>query len=136
MVVKFRRKFSRMRGTKSHGWGMKKKHRGAGSRGGRGKAGMLKHKKSWMLKYEPEHFGRAGFKIPSAVKIEQKAITLKDIDTLAAKQSLKEINVSDFGYQKVLSTGKITRPLIIKAKKIVERAKEKISKAGGQAIEL
>ena len=32
-------KVSRMRGTSSHGWGHKKKHRGAGHRGGKGLAG-------------------------------------------------------------------------------------------------
>ena len=32
-------KVSKMRGTSSHGWGHKKKHRGAGHRGGKGLAG-------------------------------------------------------------------------------------------------
>jgi len=135
MVVRFRKKSSRMRGSKTHGWGMKKKHRGAGSQGGRGQAGMKKHKKSWMIKNDPNHFGKIGFVVPPKVKIEIKAITLKDIDILAKKLNKNEIDISEIGFDKVLSSGKLTQPLTIKAKKFVERAKQKIEEAGGKAIE-
>jgi large subunit ribosomal protein L15 len=133
MPARIRRKFSRMRGTGSHGWGGKKKHRGGGSQGGKGQSGMLKHKKSWMIKYDPKHFGRKGFNIPYSRK--EKAISLKDLDIFAKKHNKKEINVSELGYQKVLSSGKLTQPLTIKAKKFVENAKQKIEKAGGKFIE-
>ena len=136
MVVRFRKKVSRMRGSKTHGWGMKKKHRGAGSRGGRGKAGMLKHKKSWRIRYDPDYLRKTkGFKLPYEVKVQIKAITLKDLDILARKLGKTEIDVSEHGYNKVLSTGKVTQPLTIKANKIVAKAKEKIEEAGGKAIE-
>ena len=132
MPARFRKKVRRMRGSKTHGWGSKKKHRGGGSRGGRGKSGLMKHKKSWMLKYDPEHFGRGDFKIPSAVKKEIKAINLRDIDRLAAGK--KEIDVTKLGYQKVLATGTLTKPLTIAALSFSKAAKEKIKAAGGQAI--
>jgi large subunit ribosomal protein L15 len=135
MVVRFRKKSRRMRGSHTHGWGAKKKHRGAGSQGGRGQAGMLKHKKSWMLKYDPHHFGKIGFKVPLEVKSKVNAITLKDLDILARKLNKTEIDVSEFGYDKVLSNGKLTQTLTIKAKKFVEKAKQKIEQAGGKAIE-
>lgn len=136
MTVRFRKKSSRMRGSKTHGWGMKKKHRGAGSRGGRGKAGMFKHKKSWRIRYDPDYLRRTkGFKISSEAKKEIKTITLKDLDILAKKLNKIEVDVSELGYDKVISTGKITQALTIKAKKIVKKAKEKIEKAGGKAIE-
>jgi large subunit ribosomal protein L15 len=135
MVVRFRKKSRRMRGSKTHGWGAKKKHRGAGSQGGRGQAGMLKHKKSWMLQNEPNHFGKIGFKVPLEVKNKVKAITLKDIDVLAKKLNKNEIDLSELGFDKVLSNGKLTQALTIKAKKFVEKAKQKIEEAGGKAIE-
>jgi len=135
MVVRFRKKVRRMRGSHTHGWGAKKKHRGAGSRGGRGQAGMLKHKKSWMLKNDPHHFGERGFKIPTEVRNTEKAITIKDVDVLARSLRKTEIDVSEYGYDKVLSNGKLTQPLTIKAKKFVEKAKKKIEEAGGKAIE-
>lgn len=131
-----RKKVTRMRGSKTHGWGMKKKHRGAGSRGGRGKAGMWKHKKSWRIRYDPDYLSKTkGFKVPIEVKQNIKTITLKDVDILAKNLNKTEIDVSQLGFDKVLSSGKLTQALTIKANKIVEKAKEKIEKAGGKAIE-
>jgi len=135
MVVRFRKKSRKMRGSKTHGWGMKKKHRGAGSQGGRGQAGMMKHKKSWMLTNDPHHFGKIGFKVPLEVKSKVNAITLRDLDILAKKLNKTEIDISELGFDKVLSNGKLTQALTIKAKKFVEKAKKKIEEAGGKAIE-
>lgn len=129
------RRCRKFRGSTTHGWGSKKKHRGGGSQGGKGHSGMLKHKKSLMINEDPHHFGSRGFNIPTKVKKEIRAITLRDIDILAKKIGKKEINLSEYGYQKVLSTGRISQPLTVKAEKIVERAKEKINEAGGQSIE-
>ncbi len=136
MVVRFKKKVRKLRGSKTHGWGSKKKHRGSGSQGGTGMSGLMKHKRSWMLQNDPEHFGRAGFKVPSAVKKEEKYINLKDLDAIASKMNKKDIDLSELGYDKVLSTGRLTRPLVVKAKKIVEKAKKKIEGIGGQAIEV
>ena len=36
MVVRREKRVRKLRGSKTHGWGSKKKHRGGGSRGGRG----------------------------------------------------------------------------------------------------
>jgi large subunit ribosomal protein L15 len=135
MVVRRRKKITKKRGSRTQGFGSHKKHRGAGSRGGRGKSGMQKHKKSWMLKNDPDHFGRRGFKVPEGAKKQTIAITLKDIDILAKKLNKKEIDVSELGYEKVLSTGKITHPLTIKAKKFVDKAKKKIEESGGKVVE-
>lgn len=135
MVVHRRRKITKKRGTRSCGYGSHKKHRGKGSRGGRGMAGLKKQKKSWMIRYDPYHFGKRGFKIPLKAQKEIKAITLRNIDILAKKLNKTEIDLSELGYDKVLSTGSLTQPLIIKAKKFVERAKQKIEDLGGKAIE-
>ena len=124
MVVRREKKARKQRGSKTHGWGGKKKHRGGGSQGGKGQSGMMKHKKSWMIKYDPKHFGRKGFNLPYPRR--EKAISLKDLDIFAKKHDRKEINVSDLGYQKVLGSGKLTQPLTIKASKFVEKAKQKI----------
>lgn len=131
MTVRFRKKVTRMRGSKTHGWGGKKKHRGGGSKGGKGYAGLLKHKKSWMLKYEPDHFGKRGFKKPNATK-ERRIINLCDIERIAAQRGTNDIDVSALGYDKVLGTGHISMPLKIKAASFSARAKKKIEEAGGQ----
>lgn len=135
MPARFRKKVRRMRGSKTHGWGSKKKHRGGGSQGGKGRSGMMKHKKSWMIANEPQHFGRSGFKMPTEAKTTMAAITLRDLDAIARAEGKKEIDVAGLGFQKVLGTGRLTRPLTVKAKVIVERAKKKIAEAGGTAVE-
>ncbi len=135
MVVRRKKKIRKQRGSWTHGWGGKKKHRGSGSRGGVGKAGRKKFKKSWVIKHEPRYFGKRGFKIPVGSKKGVVAINLRDVDLLAKNLNKTEINLSELGFDKVLSTGSLTQPLTIKAKKFVERAKQKIEQSGGKAIE-
>ena len=66
MLKKKRTKVSRQRGSFTHGWGHKKKHRGAGSRGGVGLAGTGARgdqKKQTILKEKgKDYFGKKGFK--------------------------------------------------------------------------
>ena len=135
MVVRRTRKIRKMRGSRTCGCGSHKKNRGAGNRGGRGNCGMLKQKKSWMIRYDPGYLYKEEFKLPVKVQREVRAITLRDIDNVAKKLNKTEIDVSELGYDKVLSTGNLTQPLTIKAKKFVERAKQKIESSGGKAIE-
>lgn len=135
MVVKNRKKNRRMRGSMTHGWGSKKKHRGSGSRGGVGMAGLKKHKKSWVIKNCPNYFGKRGFKVPVNAKKQIRSMNLRDVDILAVRMNKTEINLTELGIDKVLSSGQLTRALTIKAKKIVEKAKQKIEQAGGKAIE-
>lgn len=144
MVVRKRKKVIKFRGKRSYGYGSHKKRRGGGSRGGRGKAGLHKHKWTYTVKYEPEHFGKRGFKRPPEVVKKIKAINLKELDQLVEKlleDKLVEregdkikINLLKLGYEKVLGSGKITKPLIVEAKFFSKQAIKKIEEAKGKAI--
>ena len=127
-----KKKTKKMRGKKTFGYGSKKKHRGAGSRGGRGLAGSFKHKKLKILKENPEHFGKRGFK--RRVKKSLKVVNLRDIEKIAEKTGKKKINISELGYDKVLGKGQLTEPLEIEARFFSEKAKMKIEKNGGKVI--
>ena len=63
MVVNKRKKNSRQRGSTTHGFGSKKKHRGHGSRGGSGLAGTGKRAdaKKPSFWHDTEYFGGHGF---------------------------------------------------------------------------
>lgn len=124
----------KMRGKKTFGYGSKKKHRGGGSRGGRGMAGSFDHKKLKILKENPNHFGKRGFKKKNVKKI--RVINLKNLEIEAEKLGKKKINLSELGYNKVLGTGKLTKPLEIEAEFFSENAKIKIKEVGGKVIEL
>lgn len=139
MVV--RKEQKRRRGERTY-HGSHKKWRGGGSRGGRGNAGLHKHKWSYVVKYEPEHFGKRGFKPPVARKI--KAINLKDLDQLTEKLleqklAVKEddkikIDLQKIGYDKLLGSGRVTKPLIVEAKYFSKQALKKLEDAGGKGV--
>ena len=133
--MKKRKKIVKLRGSKTHGYGSKKKHRGAGSRGGRGRAGAFKHKKVLMRKLgliENEK-GFVSLK-EKGIKPKTQVINLKELVEIANDK--KEIDITEFGLEKVLGTGKIEKPITIKAKAFSAKAKEKIEKAGGKIIEI
>ncbi len=135
--LKSRRKLKRvrMRGRKTFGWGSKKKRRNAGSRGGRGRAGMFGQKQVWRIKYSPQSVGKFGFKSlrQRALKPGLKAINLRDISRLAVQA---EIDLTEFGFDKVLAGGQLDRPIVIKAKAFSKGAIKKIEAVGGRAIKL
>ena len=143
MITK-RKKNTRQRGSKTHGWGAKKKHRGAGNRGGRGKAGTGKRadqkKPTILKKYGRSYFGKFGFKKPNKKNI--KAINLeyleKNFDELLKNKLIKQekdtfiINLKDLKINKLLGNGKITKKFKIIAERFSKNAKEKIEKLGGE----
>jgi len=129
MTIRFRKKLRKQRGTQTHGYGSKKKHRGGGSQGGRGFSGMHKHKFSLTTSYAKDHYGYTGF---FSLRKKDKTINIDEIIKLAENNN--EIDLTKLGYSKLLSRGKITRAITIKVKKYSQKAKEKIEKAGGKII--
>lgn len=134
MVVRKKKKVRKFRGKRTYGYGSHKKHRGAGSRGGRGKAGMHKHKWSYVVKYEPDYFGKRGFRRPPAVWKKIKAINVSKLEALATAAGEKKIDLIKLGYVKVLGSGKINTAIEVTAKSFSKKAIEKIEAAGGKAV--
>lgn len=142
-MIRKTRKIRKLRGTRTNGGGNSKMRRGAGHRGGRGHSGLQKHMWSWVVKYDPHHFGKYGFKRPQKTIYKFKPVNLsyldEKLDELLERGIAKEengkivIDVTDLGYNKVLGTGKITKSVVVKSPKFSESAVEKIENAGGQA---
>ncbi len=124
-----RKKVSKLRGSKTHGWGTKKKHRGAGSKGGRGNAGSKKQKKTWFLKYDPKHIGKYGFTSVKK-KCSSRSVRVGSLESLAGGK--KDIDVGKLGYAKVVGGGSISSKLTVKAPAFTRSAAESIEKAGGK----
>lgn len=59
------RKVRKQRGSRTHGYGQVGQHRHSGKQGGHGNAGLHKHKWSWLIINDPNHFGRDPFRPPS-----------------------------------------------------------------------
>ena len=147
MKLKKRKKSSRMhgRGTGSHGWGFRKKHKKSGHRGGKGMAGTGKRadqKKSLVIKlYGNEYFGKQGITSRGTERDIRKRINLSNVESNlntyikkgVAKKGKDGIEVNLEGY-KILGDGELKNKLIIKAKEASASAIEKIKKVGGEII--
>jgi large subunit ribosomal protein L15 len=139
MVVKKRKKILKKRGHRTAGYGGQKKHRGGGSRGGRGNAGLHKHKIMKMLKYDPEHFGKTGFKRhfvrkPRSINIEE---LNKIVERMVEEKKLKgeiKINLVELGYDKLLGNGTPKYKMIVEAKSFSKNALKKLEESGCKAV--
>ncbi|MEM3341094.1 MAG: uL15 family ribosomal protein, partial [Thermoplasmata archaeon] len=118
--------------------------RGHGLRGGRGNAGLHKHKVMHMLKYDPDHFGRRGFKRPQKVLETVTTINVSELQErlnamVKAQQAVKkgdafEINLTELGIDKLLGSGRVASKMVITVGAASEKAVSKILKAGGKVI--
>lgn len=138
-----RTKRSRLRGRRTCGYGHKFKHRGKGSKGGKGMAGTGKragHRVTWLLKYHPDYLGKKGF---TSRKKRLKVINLGVINDRIenfikrglAKKTDNGFEIVLKGY-KILASGKITKKIEIKATTFSEGVKEKLEKVSGSIIKL
>ncbi|MEM1930791.1 MAG: uL15 family ribosomal protein [Sulfolobales archaeon] len=142
MVVRRRKKSRSMRGIRTHGYGSIGQHRKSGSRGGRGAAGMHKHKWSWVIKYFPNWYGKEGFTYPIKIKEKYRTINVGELSELVKYlESRGEIqregehyvlNLATLGYNKLLGQGEVDLKLKVVVYKATKEAIEKIRKAGGE----
>ncbi|MCC6058459.1 MAG: 50S ribosomal protein L15 [Desulfurococcaceae archaeon] len=147
MVVRREKKSRKMHGYRNRGWGSIGQHRKSGARGGRGAAGMHKHKWSWVIKYFRDWFGKKGFTPKGPEHREySKVMDLKQLDELVwkliqGKQAKYEdgkivINLAEIGVTKLVGDGEIKHPVKVIVYKATETAKKKIESAGGIVIPL
>ena len=134
---------SKFRGSRTHGRG-KKAGRGAGLHGGRGNAGLHKHKYITLVKFMPDHFGHHGFKRPQSVVAQNTTINLSELeinleslkkDGFAEVKSGKTVvDLRKAGIDKLLGSGKITIPVDVIVDSASARAIEKLAEAGGKLL--
>ncbi len=101
---------------------------------------MHKHKWTWVVKYEPDAFGKHGFLPRSKPKALVKTINVGDLEMLLPSSTQVkgkiELNLAELGYDKLLGRGRLRFPLIVKSYSFAAGAKEKIASAGGEAVAL
>ena len=144
MVVNKRSKKSRQRGSKTHGWGAKKKHRGAGNRGGKGMAGTGKSADTRKPSiWKEEYFGKFGFN-PKGLKEEIKTVDLRfigeNLDRLVKEKLMAKegdyyvLDLAKLNFNKLLGNGRATKKFKITAKYASSSAIEKVKKVGGEVL--
>ncbi|MEM3382520.1 MAG: uL15 family ribosomal protein [Nitrososphaerales archaeon] len=134
------RKNRKLRGSRTVGYGQIGQHRKSGSRGGKGKAGLHKHKWSWAVKYAPDHFGKDKFKPPNRTIVKRwiNVSQLNELyDELLRNNKIEKkddkflINLVDLDYDKLLGDGEAKHPYYVIVKSFTKSAKDKIEKVGG-----
>ena len=134
----------KFRGYRTHGRG-KKSGRGAGIIGGHGKAGYGKTGKIGMLKYEPDYYGRHGFKRPQCRVEANRTINVGELSEqierfvsmgFATKEGdAYNVNLTEAGIDKLLGTGNIEVAVNVTVAEVSEKAREKVAEAGGSIVE-
>src|SRR3989338_1376466 len=147
MTVNKRKKNTRKRGSKTHGWGAKKKHGGKGHQGGAGMAGSGKRadsKKPSIWKDE-NYFGKHGF-VSKTPKVKINAVNIlyleQHMDKLMSQKLISKdketysVELDKLGFNKLLGDGKVTLKFRIKTPYASKTAVEKIKQSGGEVIGL
>jgi len=133
------RKIRKKRGSRTQGYGRVGQHRKTGSKGMR-KAGRHKHGWTYVLRYEPDYFGKKGFTSPKSLRKKENVVNIGKLDEVAGKLSVEKekgkffIDLESLGYTKLLGAGKVTKPLVVKVASCSKAAAEKIKEAGGQIL--
>ena len=134
-------KRSKYRGSRTCGGGTHKNRRGAGNRGGRGRAGINAHHfVKWYKEMGGPVFGKDGFCNQTSTDVTVIDVGALDqiIPSLIAQGIAKTegdaivINIANMGIDKVLGSGKVTRKINLSASAFSETAKAKIEKLGGK----
>jgi len=137
------RKTRKRRGSRTQGWGQIGQHRKHGQKGQR-KVGRHKHLWTYVTKYEPNYFGKRGFTSTQALHRKTNTINIRQLDQLIDKLTHEKriqkkkgktfIDLAEHGYHKLLATGKLTKPVIVKVDSHSENAAKKVEEAGGQIL--
>lgn len=134
MKFKKRNKRSRIRGTRTCGWAMKKHKGGKGNKGGIGMAGTGKradHKKSWVIVNSYPYFGKQGTTSKGTERKKNPVLNLDNIEMMINKTKKNVLELKEY---KILGNGTIKSKVTIHAKAASTQAIEKITAAGGEVI--
>jgi large subunit ribosomal protein L15 len=131
------RKSRKNRGSRTCGYGRVGQHRDQGSKPER-KAGRHKHKWSYVQRYEPNYFCKRGFVYPKNLHQNIHIVNVGKLDQMAEGFTPEKgkyfIDLEALGYEKLLGTGRVTKPLVVKAISCSKSASQKIKDAGGEVL--
>ena len=140
------RKTRKYRGSRVCGYGRVGQHRKSGVKGRR-KPGRHKHLWTYVIKYEPDYFGKRGFKsVKQKLLGEPRIINVGDLEDLAKKleadgrlerrDGIPYLDLKALGFDKLLGLGDVSQPLLVMVPACSESARRKIEEAGGKILGL
>lgn len=118
--------------------------RGAGHRGGRGNAGVKKHRKSWYLAKNPSALVKKGRGRPDVPVTLPRAVNVRSLEAMSEellargiaerREGKIHVKLSTLGYDKLLGGGSVRNAWAITAKSCSKIAAEKVIEAGGEIL--
>ncbi len=114
--------------SRYHGRG-KKAGRGAGMRGGRGNAGLNKHRVMTRIKYMPRHYGMHGFNRGRSLRVRHVTCNVSALAKLAGDGD--SVDLSEHGFDKLLGSGQISTAIHVTVEHASAKAVSKVEAAGG-----
>lgn len=146
-MIRKKKKTSKFRGDSTHGWGSRKKHRGAGNRGGKGRAGSGKRRKqkepTFLAHGGEKSIGKKGmihkrgaekFKIINLYQLDKILENLIKNGFAKEEKSKITVDLTKAGYGKLLGTGNIRNNVFIKVKLYSKKTEEKLNDSKGGII--
>jgi large subunit ribosomal protein L15 len=135
-----KRNVRRLRGSRTHGWGTSGQHRDSGMLGGHGNAGLLRHKKSAVIRYgiqlkKKALLPRLEDKRRSVTSVGQLEDLLMHRDSghaVTEHEGKKLLDLRALGFTKLLGSGEIHVPILVKIDSFSKSAAAKIEGAGGR----
>ena len=135
MVVRKRGRRQKQLGERTHGHGDTKNNRGAGNRGGHGRAGSHKHKFS-------KYYMTFGVKVRQHAAPKGKAVNVwqlvqsipqwKKEGKVAMEDGRAIIDGKVLKIQTLLGGGKIAQEVLIRNMRVTEKARTKVEEANGE----
>jgi len=98
-----------------------------------------------VVKHEPDYFGKKGFTSTRSLGQKTNVINVGKLDELIERMAIEErlekkggkvfLDLNKLGYDKLLGSGHITKPILIKVASHSEEAAKKVQEVGGQILE-
>ena len=137
------RKSRKLRGSRTVGWGRQGQHRKSSQKGEK-KAGRHKGGWTYVLRYEPDYWGKKGFRSIQSLQRKINVINVGSLGMLAEKLEARNqlerkdgkilLDLTKLGYTKLLGTGNVTEPMLVKVSAHSASAAKKIEEADGQIL--
>jgi len=135
-----KRKVRKLRGSRTHGWGTSGQHRESGMLGGHGNAGLFRHKKSAVIRYgiqlkkkrllpKLEDKRRS---VTSVGMLEDLLVSRDYAHAVSEHEGKKLLDLRALGFTKLLGSGRIQVPILVKIDSFSKSAAAKIEAAGGR----
>jgi len=137
------KKSRKLRGSRTFGYGRQGQHRKTSQKGER-KPGRHKGGWSYVLRYEPDYWGKKGFRSIQSLQRKINVINVGNLGMLTEKLETQNqlerkdgkilLDLDKLGYTKLLGTGSVAEPILVKISAHSASAAKKIEEAGGQIL--